>query len=167
MKYTRLLLFLITCSLAQSAFSQKIVDSLKVYEFPVREGVVHIYEAKSVYASYNAMPIMNVMTAYDSVFHFEDGAVTDVRKVGSVYAVCIQNKKSEIVVYSNIAETHLKKGDNLKRGKFVGTLAHDFDGDWHEVDVMIFQKGKEIPYKKIMDYMQRYISSDPPRGQTL
>lgn len=147
--------------------AQKVVDSVKVYNYPVREGVVHIYEPKTVYASFNAMPIMNVMTAYDSVFHFEDGLVTDVRKVGNVYAICVENKKQEIVVYSNIRTTTLEKGEKIKRGDYLGLLDRDYDDEWHEVDLMIFQKGKEISHQKIIDYMRRHISSAPPVGHTL
>lgn len=147
--------------------AQKVVDSLKVYNYPVREGVIHIYEPKTVYASFNAMPIMNVMSAYDSVFHFEEGVVTDVRKVGDVYAVCIENKKSEIVVYSNIRETSLEKGIKLKRGTYLGLLDRDFEDEWHEVDLMIFQKGKEIPYNKLINYMRSHISTAPPASHTL
>lgn len=164
----KLPLLLVLFSIAAlEAGAQKIVDSVKVYNFPVREGVVHFYEPRSVHYSFNSMPIMNVMSAYDSVFHFEPGVVTDVRKVGEVYAVCIENKKKDIVVYSNLLSTSFKKGDKVKRGSFLGRLDRDYDDACHEVDILIFQKGEVIPFNRILDYLRRNISTAPPASQTL
>lgn len=153
--------------LAGTLQAQTIVDSVKLYNFPVREGVVHLYEPKSVYYSFNSMSIMNVMSAFDSVFHFEEGQVIDVRQVGEVFAVCIENKKNEIVVYSNLRSTSIRKGDSVKRGSFLGRLDRDFDNGCHEVDLMIFQKGEVIPFKRVLEYTRRHISTAPPSAQTL
>jgi hypothetical protein len=160
---------LLACSLAffSAVFSQKIIDSVKVYEFPVKEGVIYQYEAKSVYGSFNAMPIITVSTKYDTVYHFEEGTITDVRKIDDFWAVCLENKKQEIVVYSNLKSAAVKAGDKVMRGGYIGVLDKDYANELNQVDVLIFQKGKEIPYKKIMDYMRRIISSSPPKSYTL
>ena len=147
--------------------AQHIVDSVKIYDFPVKEGVIYQYEAKTVYASFNAMPIISVMTKYDSLFHFEDGIITDIRKIDNFWAISMENKKQEIVVYSNLQSTAVKVGEHVTRGMYIGKMDKDYEDEMNQVDVLIFQKGKEIPYKKIMDYMRRYISSKPPKSYTL
>lgn len=168
MKNKKACVLVISCLLAVSTvFSQKIVDSVKVYGYPVREGVIYQYEPKSVYASFNAMPIMNVLTRCDSVFHFEEGRIAEISQIDGVYAVSLENKKKEIVVYSNLKEVSVKKGQTVKRGQCLGVLDKDYDDDLNQVDLLIFQKGKEIPYKKIMEYMRRNISSKPQVGYTL
>jgi hypothetical protein len=158
-------LFILLCSTAVRA--QHIIDSVKIYDFPVREGVIYQYEPKTVYASFNAMPIISVVTKYDSLFHFEDGVITDIRKIDNFWAVSLENKKQEIVVYSNLQSTALKVGDQVKRGMYLGKMEKDYEDAMNQVDVLIFQKGKEIPYKKIMDYMRRYISSQAPKAYSL
>jgi|GEM_PF-2076338 len=168
MKNKKACILLMAGLLAASAvFSQKIVDSVKVYGYPVREGVIYQYEPRSVYASFNSMPIMNVMSRYDSVFHFEEGTISEIRQIDDVYAVFLENKKKDIVVYSNLKSVNVKKGDKVKRGQCLGVLDKDYDNELNQVDLLIFQKGKEIPYKKIMDYMRRNISSAPQTGYTL
>lgn len=167
MRLKFLLVLLVTLMAAVAVQAQKIVDSVKLYSFPVREGVVHLYEPKSVHYSFNNMSIMNVMSAYDSVFHFEEGTVTDVRQVGEVFVVCVENKKQEVVVYSNLLSTSIQKGDRVKRGSFLGRLDRDFDNACHEVDMIIFQKGEVISFKRVLEYTRRHISTAPPATQTL
>ncbi len=160
-------LFIVSVFLFSTSFSQKIVDSVKIYEFPVKEGVIYQYEAKTVYASFNAMPIITVSTRYDSVYHFEEGTITDVRRIDNFWAVCLENNKHEMVVYSNLKTPTVHIGEKLRRGDCIGAIDKDYADEMNQVDVLIFQKGKEIPYKKIMDYMRRNISCSAPKSYTL
>src|SRR5699024_3260475 len=119
----RILVLLTFLSTAVSA--QNVLDSIKLYDYPVREGVIYKYERNSNFISNcaNSLSIVSVVTPSDSVFHFEGGTVSGVYPVDDFYVVSVMNAKSESVTYSNLKQVNVKKGDNVLRGMCVGTSA--------------------------------------------
>ncbi len=157
---TVLLYLLIFVSGAVSA--QNVLDSIQLTEFPVRKGVIYKYEYKSntapVYAS--TLSIVGVVTEEDSVFHFEDGKVAAVFAIEDMYSVVISNKKAELITYSNLSSTGLKKGDEISRGDCIGTTADAYDetSERKQVDILVLQKNKRIPYVQTVRYIRYNMS---------
>ncbi len=142
--------------------AQNVLDSIQLTEFPVRKGVIYKYEYKSntapVYAS--TLSIVGVVTEEDSVFHFEDGKVSAVFVIDNMYSVVISNQKAELITYSNLSATSLKKGDEVFRGDCVGTTASAYDetSERKQVDILVLQKNKRIPYAKTIQYIRYNMS---------
>ena len=159
MKTVLLYLFLIASG---AASAQNIIDSIPLNEFPVRKGVIYKYEYKSntaqVYAS--TLSIVGVVTQEDSVFHFEEGKVAAVFAIDELSTVIIRNSKNELITYSNLSSSLLKKGDEITRGDFIGTTADAYDEstDRKQVDILVLQKNKRIPYAKTIQYIRYNMS---------
>ena len=157
---TVLLFFFVIASGVASA--QNILDSIQLNEFPVRKGVIYKYEYKSntaqVYAS--TLSIVGVVTEEDSVFHFEDGKVAAVFAIDELSTVIIRNSKNELITYSNLRSTLLKKGDDVTRADYIGTTgdAYDETTDRRQVDILVLQKNKRIPYVKTIQYIRYNMS---------
>jgi hypothetical protein len=168
---TVLLFLLITASSVVSA--QNILDSIKVYEYPVKKGVIYKYEQKSSPAQVcaNSLSIVSVVTKNDSVYHFEEGNVVRIFPVDDSYCVVIKNKKNEFITYSNLDVVSLKKGDHVKRGMCVGTMAECSDEtlamDLNQVDILILRSIKQLPYRKSIEYIRSNISARKPFSYTL
>ncbi len=159
MKTVLLYIFLL---LSGTVSAQNIIDSIQLNEFPVRKGVIYKYEYKSntaqVYAS--TLSIVGVVTEEDSVFHFEEGKVAAVFAIDDLSTVIIKNAKNELITYSNLSTCFLKKGDDVLRGDCVGTTADAYDeaSERKQVDILVLQKNKRIPYAKTIQYI-RYTMS--------
>ncbi len=151
---------------AASAISaQNILDSIQLYEYPVKEGVIYKYEKNKdvcTQACANSLSIVSVMTQEDSVFHFEEGSVAGVFAVDNVYAVTIQNAKNEFITYSNLEEVTVKKGDRVIRGMCIGTTAesNDLDFEVKQLDILVLRKIKQLPYRQALEYIK---SKSTPR----
>jgi hypothetical protein len=159
MKTVLLNLFLLISGVASA---QNILDSIQLNEFPVRKGVIYKYEYKSntaqVYAS--TLSIVGVVTEEDSVFHFEEGKVATVFTIDDLSTVIIRNTKNELITYSNLRTSNLKKGDEVGRGDFIGTTGNAYDPtiDRKQVDILVLQKNKRIPYVKTIQYIRYNMS---------
>lgn len=147
---------IISCAVS----AQNIFDSIQLYDYPVREGVIYKYENKNkivcTQACANALSIVSVVTQSDSVFHFEEGKVAGIFTIDDVYAVTIQNIHNEFITYSNLESITVKKGDKITRGMCVGTTAqsHDLDFGVNQVDILILRKVKQLPYRKTIEYIK-------------
>jgi hypothetical protein len=145
-----------------AASAQGILDSIQLNEYPVRKGVIYKYEYKGttsqVYAS--TLSIVAIVTPEDSVFHFEDGKVISVFAIDDLHTVIIRNAKNELITYSNLSATELKKGDELSRGDCVGTTADAYDetSERKQVDVLVLQKNKRMTYPKTIQYIRYNMS---------
>jgi hypothetical protein len=166
---TVFLFLLITISSFVSA--QNILDSIQLYEYPVKQGVIYKYELKSNPAQVcaNSLSIVCIVTHNDSVFHFEEGKVVSVFTIDDSYSIIIRNKKNEFITYSNLQMVALKKGDNVKRGMCVGTTAECIDGSigLNQVDILILRNIKQLPYRKSIDYIRSNMSARKPYAYTL
>jgi hypothetical protein len=166
---TVLLLLLLIIGGAVSA--QNILDSIKVYEYPVKRGVIYKYEKKSSPAQVcaNSLSIVSVVTKNDSVYHFEDGNVVSVFTLDDSYSIIIKNKKNEFITYSNLDQVSLKKGDKVSRGTCVGTTAECNNEalDSNQVDILILRNVKQLPYGKSIEYIRSNISARKPFSYTL
>jgi hypothetical protein len=163
--HARVILLVIVLFSLQIVAGQKILDSISVHEFPVREGIIFIYDETSFHCS--QMPAVSIYSQFDSVFHFENGKVMGVFNLGDCYAVVIQNDKGEYITYSNFKAISIRKGESIKRGDFVGTLLQDEDDQKNSLDIIISKEIKYLPQKKLLEYIQCNISSKVSNNYTL
>lgn len=157
----RTVLLVLLLAIGSAASSQNVLDSIQLYNYPVREGVIYKYESKGnmEQTCANALSIVSVITHNDSVFHFEEGSVAGVFKVDDLHAIVIRNAKNEFITYSNLQAVNLKKGDKVTRSTCVGTTARAEDEiGKNQVDILILQKIKQLPYRKTLDYIKYNMS---------
>lgn len=146
--------------------AQNILDSIQLFDYPVKEGVIYRYENKNksvcTQACADALSIVSVVTQSDSVYHFEEGKVAGIFTIDNVYAVTIQNIRNEFITYSNLQAITVKKGDKITRGMSIGTTAQSNDLDFgiNQVDILILRKVKQLPYRKTIEYIR---SKSTPR----
>jgi hypothetical protein len=168
MRTVLLFLLIITTSVVSA---QNILDSIKVYEYPVKKGVIYRYEHKSSpeQVCANSLSIVSVVTQNDSVFHFEEGNVVSIFTIDDSYSIIIKNKKNEFITYSNLGMVALKKGDHVKRGMCVGTTAecNDESLGLNQVDILILRNIKQLPYRKSIEYIRSNMSARKPFSYTL
>ncbi|HEX5654921.1 MAG TPA: hypothetical protein VFX58_17715 [Chitinophagaceae bacterium] len=150
------LLFFFTFA-AGAVSAQNILDSIEIYDYPVREGVIYKYEKKGIcsqtYAS--TLSIVSVITQEDSVFHSEEGVVAGTFSIDNFHGVTIKNARDEFITYSNLDALCLKKGDKVSKGMCIGTTApcEDFSRELNQVDILVLQKLKRLPYSKVLQYI--------------
>jgi hypothetical protein len=138
-------------------FGQKIIDSVKVYFFPVKEGIIYEYKPSSYWMHIEQGT--SVITKYDSVFHFEEGNISVIRNYGDGYAVIIKNEKDEFICYSNLKSVSIHKGDFVKRNTYLGLAGISEDESQKQVDLIIFKKTKKLSFKREVEYIRCNISS--------
>ena len=163
---TVLLYLLLMSSMSISA--QNVLDSIQVFDYPVRQGTIYKYEydCNSTTICGPSLSIVSVVTTNDSVFHFEDGTVAGVFTLDDFHTVTIKNAKDEFITYSNLQHVSLKKGDVVNRGMLLGTAARSDEGlaaELNQVDILILRKVKQLPYRKAVEYI-RFNMSGPPRN---
>ncbi len=166
----RTVLLLLTTIFCSAASAQNILDSIELYEYPVRQGVIYKYENKNnpAHACASSLSIVSVVTHNDSVFHFENGKVAGVFTIDNMYTIIIKNAKEEFITYSNLQAVALKKGDNVNRGMYLGITAEsDVQEGLNQVDILVLQKVKRMPYRKTIDYIRRNMSEGKPAYYTL
>lgn len=167
----RTVLLLLLLSIAGTASSQHILDSIHLYNYPVREGVIYKYEYKpnSSQGCATALSIVSVLTNNDSVFHFEEGQVAGVFAIDDLYAVVIRNVRDEFITYSNLESVVVKKGDQIRRGLYVGTTARSENEffDRNQLDILVLENTRKLPYNKTIQYIRSNMSSVRPAVHTL
>jgi hypothetical protein len=152
-------LILTLMTMVTSAISaQNILDSIQLYDYPVKEGVIYKYDNKCFSAQLCApsLSIISVITDNDSVFHFEEGKVAGVFTVDDYYAITIENGKNEYITYSNLDGVSLKKGDRVIKGMCIGTSgdSNDHGGRDKQVDILVLRQVKRLPYSKALAYIR-------------
>ena len=144
--------------------AQNVLDSIQLYEYPVKQGVIYKYEydCNSSTICAPSLSIVSVVTPNDSVFHFEDGKVAGVFTLDGFYTVTIRNAKEEFITYSNLKSSSLKKGDLVIKGSYLGTAAQSdeaYTEDRKQVDILILRKIKQLSYRKAIEYIRYNMSS--------
>jgi hypothetical protein len=152
-------LILTLMTLITSAISaQNILDSIQLYDYPVKDGVIYRYDTKCFSAQQCApsLSIISVLTNNDSVFHFEEGKVAGVFTVDDYYAITIENGKNEYITYSNLGDVSLRKGDRVIKGMCIGTSGDNNDTESREkqVDILVLRQVKRLPYSKAVAYIR-------------
>jgi hypothetical protein len=140
-------------------YSQKIIDSIKVYDYPVREGIVYKYDLNSGYGC-PPLPIVTVLTYQDSLFHFQNGEIACIFNLGDCYAVVIRNLSNEYITYSNLKSTNLQEGAQIKRGDYIGKIEKGEENNLNSLDILIFNKAKELSYERCIEYIRYKMSSN-------
>lgn len=160
MRTVLLCLFLAASSIVTA---QSAIDSIRVYEYPVRQGVIYKYDPRENFSQACAsnLCIVSVVTPADSVFHFEAGEVSSVFTVGNNYGIVVINPKGESITYSNLKDVRLKKGDHVKRGMLVGTTAQgdSLSAGLKLLDILILRNIKALPYNKTVQYIKSNMST--------
>ncbi|HEX7845133.1 MAG TPA: hypothetical protein VF476_04975, partial [Chitinophagaceae bacterium] len=64
------------------------------------------------------------------------------------------------ITYSNLSAVFVKKGDEVSRGDCMGTTADAYDetSDRKQVDILVLQKNRRIPYTKTIQYIRYNMS---------
>lgn len=144
--------------LSQSLTAQKILDSVKTYNFPVSEGTIYKYDFNHPFGCIFPTPIVSIATQNDSAFYFRDGEVLAVFRIDSFYSVVFGNANDEYICYINLYSINLKKKERVKRGTFVGKIAKSDCENLNSLDILILIKTKEMSYEKCFDYIRNKIS---------
>ena len=162
---TVLLAILMTITTAVSA--QNILDSIQLYDYPVKEGVIYKYENKGICTQNYAttLSIVSVITASDSVFHFEEGTVAGTFSLDDFHGITIRNLRNEFVTYSNLQSVSLKKGEQVNKGMCIGTTAASDDQQGiNQVDILVLQKSKRLSYRKAIEYIRSKSNTAPKKA---
>jgi hypothetical protein len=159
---TVLLFFLLMGTFTISA--QNVLDSIQVYDYPVRHGTIYKYEydCNSTTICAPSLSIVSVVTPNDSVFHFEEGSVVGIFTLDDFHTITVRNTKDEFITYSNLQYVTVKKGDHVTRGMFLGTAAKSDEGyaaELNQVDILILRKVKQLSYRKAIEYIRFNMSS--------
>lgn len=145
-------------------FAQKIIDSIKICEYPVREGTVYQYEANPGRSLCGWEQGVSILTIYDSVFHVGRGEVIGIHFYGDGCAIIIRSDKDEYVSYSNLTMINLCKGDVVQKGTFLGLAGKDDEGNYQQVNFMLFKKSNRLPFKKEVEYIRCHIVCEQLTG---
>ncbi len=135
--------------------AQSVIDSVKVFSFPVRNGVIYQYDRKSTVVCYSPTPVVTIMTHDDSVFYFTNAKVAGVFRIDSSYAVIFKNEMNEYVTYSNLRTINVKKGDMVRWNQFIGFIQRDAYEETiiNSLDIIILQGVKEIGSVKTQEFI--------------
>ena len=141
-------------------FAQRITDSIAVCNLPVRSGNIYVYDLKSLPRCIGPVVEENVsiLTKCDSVFHFGEGKIVAINNYGGdgepQYMIVIGNEKKEYFAYGNLKSSALKKGDVVRRGTLIGFADNSDDGEGRQIDLIFIKNGKELPFKKTIDFIR-------------
>ena len=146
------------------ASAQNVLDSIQLYEYPVRQGVIYKYEydCNSTTICAPSLSIVSVVTPNDSVFHFEEGRVAGIFTLDDFHTVTIRNSRDEFITYSNLQSITVRKGDLVTRGMCLGTAApceEAYTAEMNQVDILILRKIKQLSYRKTIDYIRFNMSA--------
>ena len=157
----RTLILTLFMTIGSAVSAQNILDSIQLYEYPVRQGVIYKYQQKTnpTQTCATSLSIVSVVTDSDSVFHFENGKVTSVFPVDDFYGIIVANERGESITYSNLKKVNVKKGDAVMRGMCIGTTAECEDFDANQLDILILRNIKALPYYKTVEYIRSKMST--------
>jgi hypothetical protein len=156
----RITILIIAFSVFSPALSaQKILDSVKIYNFPVNEGIIYKYDFNHSFVCILPKPVVTIATQNDSAFYFQNGEVLGVFRIDSFYSVLIANANDEYICYSNLCSTSLKKKEQVKRGSFIGKVAKSDYDSLNSLDILILKKTKELSYEMCFEFIRDKISS--------
>lgn len=149
---------------ASAIHAQNALDSIRLYEYPVRQGTIYKYQYDCNSSTFCApsLSIVSIVTPDDSVFHFEEGRVVNVFTLDDFHTVTIRNSRDEFITYSNLHFIDVKKGDHVTRGMLLGTAARSeelSEAMVNQVDILILRKTKQLTYSKAVEYIRNNMSS--------
>lgn len=135
--------------------AQSVIDSARVFSFPVRNGVIYQYDRKGTGICYSPTAVVTIMTHDDSVFYFKNAKVTGVFRIDSSYVVVFRNEMNEYVTYSNLRTVNVKKGDWVRWNQFIGFVQRDAYDETiiNSLDIIIFQGLKDIGSVKTQEFI--------------
>jgi hypothetical protein len=151
-----ILLFGLFQIIQTTLFAQKIIDSIKICEYPVKEGTVYEF-ADSGRSLHGWDQSVSILTKHDSVFHIGQGEVIGIHLYRDGCAIVIRNDKDEYVSYGNLKLTNLCKGDPVEKGTFLGLAGKNEEGNYQQVDFMLFKKSNRLSFKKEVEYIRCHI----------
>jgi hypothetical protein len=171
MKAVRFIFFLQVCLIAgNTLFAQKIIDSVVVNKFPVRQGIIYLYDHPWEYPGAGDQQVTPILTSFDSVFHIEEGKVVRVYHLTDSrdsYAVVIMNDRDEYICYSNLESACVKKGEMVRQGTVIGVAAKREGKNCRQVDFLLLKNVNKLSFAKEMEYLRSGISCESPAGYTL
>src|SRR5438552_11783044 len=134
----------------QITFGQNIIDSVKIYNFPLKEGIIYMHQN-----FFSCEPVgISICSPLDSVFHFENGIVVAVFDMGDSKAAVVKNGKNEYFTYGNLKTVLVKKGNFIKRGDCIGIILKDDFGIMNNLDFIIMHGIKNLSTEKMLDYIE-------------
>jgi hypothetical protein len=159
-------------SARNTLFAQKVVDSVILNRFPVKQGVIYLYEGPWKYLGAGDQQVTPILTQYDSVFHIENGEVVTVCRYTITddsfgYAVIIRNNRDEYICYSNLESASVRKGERVGRGTLIGFAAKKEDKNCREVDFILLKNVNKLSFAKEMEYLRSAASCEITEGYTL
>jgi hypothetical protein len=95
--------------------SQEILYS----QLPVRNGFLVQNEFPKLKSDDNSL---RIASKNDSCFATEDGTISNVFKLGDVYALLLKNSENNFIVFSNLVSKAVDRHTALKKGAFLGLL---------------------------------------------
>ena len=134
---------------------QKVIDSVKIYNLPVREGIVYKYDFGHYFGcTLGVDNIVTIITNTDSVFHIESGQVLAIFVIENFSVVVIRNAKGEYITYSNLKTVNCKKDEWVYRNTYIGNLMKSDFSAMNSLDVLIINSSNKIFYSsKIIEYI--------------
>jgi hypothetical protein len=167
MSISKIILLLILFQTGQQTlFAQKIIDSIRVCQYPVREGIVYLAEQDTKIRC--GEPVVAILTNSDSVFCAVNGLIVGSHSYGDGSAIIIRAEKDGYVSYSNLKTSGLCRGDVVHKGTFLGFAGISDDDRCRQVNVMILDKdAKYLSIKKLLDRIRCNASCEEPGGYIL
>jgi hypothetical protein len=155
----------------KTLLAQKIIDSIKVCGYPVREGVIYQYDTNPWRGLCGQEQGVSILTKNDSVFHIGEGKIIGIHFSGNdegAYAVIIRSEKDEFISYSNLKSVILCKGDIVKKGTFLGLTGSGDEGNCRQINFMLFNKKNiKLSFKREVEYIRCNISCEQLERGTL
>ena len=150
----------------ETLFAQKIIDSIRVCEYPVREGIIYLTEQGTKIGC--GEPGVAILTNSDSVFCAGNGLIIGIHSYGDGCAIIIRTEKDDYVSYSNLKTSGLCRGDVVQKGTFLGFAGISDDDRCRQVNVMMLHKNaKYFSIKKLLERFRCNASCEEPKGYIL
>jgi hypothetical protein len=149
-----ILLFLLFQIDHVSLFAQKIIDSIRVCEYPVREGIIYLIEQGTALRC--GEPGVAILTNSDSVFCEGNGLIIGIHSYNDGCAITIRTEKDDYVSYSNLKTSGLGRGDVVQKGTFLGLAGISDDARCRQINVMILDKKAKYTFL-LKNYSNEYV----------
>lgn len=163
MKIKPTIVAIVLCQvIALGSFAQKIVDSFRICNLPVRQGIVYKYGLDSVRKCiWRPDESVSIVTKCDSVFNFSEGKVAAIHNfsgdsIGD-YSILIRGNDQIYICFNNLKYVSVKNGEMVSKGSWLGFMADGDDDARMKIDIFILRSGNKsnpVSFKEILEYFR-------------
>ena len=145
-----IVVLLVICFLGSNA---QTIDSVWITKVPVKSGVIIPLSPKNGRSACPMSDGITIQSKEDTVYATDAGVVRHVATIADFQTIMFKYRKV-LLVYSNLKEIFVAKGDSVKPGQAFGRIKKE--DDQFELGFMIVNKnGDYWSHDKLLDFLKK------------